>query len=120
MKLTHILLVSLYAIAMGLGQLLFKTAAGRFGGSDASWHGRLLDMATNYVFIAAIVFYGVLAVVWVWILGFVPLSRAFPFTFMSVFVAGFGAHFLFGEPMSLNFVLGACIVVFGLFVISLG
>jgi hypothetical protein len=69
--------------AMSGGQILFKLAAVRYSASGNLWE-RLLALAHNEFFGAAIVLYGALAVFWVWILTFTPLSRAYIFVAFGV------------------------------------
>jgi drug/metabolite transporter (DMT)-like permease len=119
MKTAHIAIVLLYACAMGVGQILFKNVAVRGAALPMSFTERLLFLATDITFILAALFYALLTIVWIWILSFIPLSRAFPFTFMSVLVAGLGGNILFGEQLSANFYFGVTLVAVGLFVLSM-
>jgi hypothetical protein len=78
LSLTQIATLTFYALAMTAGQIFFKLAAltsppaGDFG-------SRLLGLARNGFFAAAIALYAVLAIMWVWILSFTPLSQAYLF-----------------------------------------
>jgi len=45
---------------------------------------RLLAIAHNGFFAAAVTLYGALAVFWVWILSFTPLSRAYIFAALAI------------------------------------
>ena len=77
LTLTQIILLLAYALAMAGGQLLFKLAALRFASETETL--RLSRVLQNGYFVAAIVLYATLAILWVWILTFTPLSRAYPF-----------------------------------------
>jgi hypothetical protein len=76
---SQILVLTAYAIGMSGGQLLFKIAAMR----PALAHGpaveRLLGLLQNVPFLLALLLYAGFAILWVWILSFTPLSRAYPF-----------------------------------------
>jgi hypothetical protein len=63
---------------MAAGQLLFKAAALRLG-DGYPLSTRALLLLQNAPFIGAIVLYAALSVLWVWLLPFTPLSRAYPF-----------------------------------------
>ena len=67
-----------YAAGMSGGQVLFKMAALRYV-ADGGVGERLLGLVCNIYFVTALVFYAGYAILWVWILSFTPLSRAYPF-----------------------------------------
>ena len=73
---------SAYAAAMAGGQLLFKIAAMRGAGARHSSE-RIAGLLLNGYFIVALVLYAALTVLWVWILSFTPLSRAYPFVALA-------------------------------------
>ncbi len=119
MKVSQLALLLLYAAAMGVGQILFKSVALHDASRHISFTQKILYLTTNATFIFAIGFYAFLTLVWIWILSFIPLSRAFPFTFMSVLVAGAGGHLIFGEPISGKFLFGVGMIGLGLLFLSL-
>ncbi|AHB08759.1 hypothetical protein U875_24570 [Pandoraea pnomenusa 3kgm] len=118
MRLSHIIILLTYACAMGIGQILFKYVA--IHGVDPALPAaqRWLTLATNVTFLFTIAFYGALTLTWIWILGFIPLSKGFPFTVMSIAVAGIGSHTLFGEPLSPRFFIAVGFIAVGLLVLS--
>src|SRR5665647_1424457 len=71
-----------YAGGMAGGQVLFKMAALR-GVADDPVVGRLFSMMLNGFFAAAVLLYAALTVLWVWILNFTPLSRAYVFVALA-------------------------------------
>ena len=77
LNLGQIALLIAYAAGMAAGQLLFKAAALRLGGSHPL-SARALLLLQDAPFIGAIVLYAALSVLWVWLLTFTPLSRAYP------------------------------------------
>jgi drug/metabolite transporter (DMT)-like permease len=113
LSLPQILLLSLYAIAMAGGQVLFKLAAVR-SGAAGSLGTRLLGLAANPFFIAALLLYAALTVFWVWILTFTPLSRAYIFVALAFVLTPFACMALFGEPISARLIIGIALVVTGL------
>lgn len=121
MKLHHIFMVVIFSIGMGIGQLLLKFSAQRQSGNTESVPIiRLFALFGDWVFLIGIILYAIMLVYWVWVLTFLPLSRAYPFTILSVIVAGIGGAVFFGEHLTLSFFLGSAIIGLGLVIVSLG
>ena len=110
---TQIGVLVCYAMAMAAGQVLFKLAAQKItpGGTLPE---RLLALAHNGYFAAAVALYVALTVFWVWILTFTPLSRAYAFVALAFVLTPLAGVALFGEPISVRFVVGIGFVVVGL------
>jgi drug/metabolite transporter (DMT)-like permease len=106
-----------YAVAMAVGQILFKTAALRVG-ATGSFAERMTSLMHNGYFAVSVVLYAALTVVWVWILTFTPLSRAYVFVALSFIMTPFFAAALFGEPISLRLVVGIGLIVGGLWCVA--
>jgi drug/metabolite transporter (DMT)-like permease len=115
--LAQIALLISYAVAMAGGQLLFKLAAAR-DSAQASPAARLVGLMLNGYFIAALAGYALLAVLWVWILTFTPLSRAYPFVAVAFALTPLLAGLVFSEPISLRLVLGLAVILVGLVLIG--
>ena len=109
----QIAILAAYAVAMALGQVLFKTAALRVG-ATGSLGERLVSLMHNGYFAVSVVLYAALTVVWVWILTFTPLSRAYVFVALSFIITPFFGAALFGEPISIRLVIGIGLIVGGL------
>ncbi len=106
-----------YAVAMAFGQILFKIAALRVG-ATGSLGERLTALAHNGYFAVSVVLYAALTVVWVWILTFTPLSRAYVFVALSFIMTPFFAAAVFGEPISIRLVIGIGLIVGGLYCVA--
>src|SRR5262245_56990175 len=78
LSLAQIALLAAYVVGMAGGQLLFKTAALHLPG-EAPLATRLVSLLQNGFFLGAVALYAALSVLWVWVLTFTPLSRAYPF-----------------------------------------
>jgi drug/metabolite transporter (DMT)-like permease len=117
LSLAQIVLLSAYAAAMAGGQLLFKLAAAR-SAADAPLGERLIGLLHNGFFLAALVFYAALALLWVWILTFTPLSRAYPFVALAFALTPALGIFLFAEPVSLRLVGGIVLILAGLLLVA--
>ena len=118
LPLWQILLLSAYAAGMSGGQVLFKLAALRSAGATSGIGERLLELVFNPYFIAAVVLYAAYAILWVWILTFIPLSRAYPFIALAFALTPLLGGLLFGDPISLRLLAGIFFVLCGLFLVT--
>ena len=114
---SQILLLVGYAAAMAAGQMLFKVAAMQDAGAN-SWSERISAMLVNGYFVAALILYGALTVLWVWILTGVPISRAYPFVALAFALTPVLGILLFNEPASVRFAIGIVLVLCGLYFIA--
>ncbi|MDS4020260.1 MAG: hypothetical protein RKR03_07090 [Candidatus Competibacter sp.] len=117
MSLGQVGLLVLYAIGMTIGQILFKLTAPLLAG-DLPIMERLVLLATSKEFIIALVLYGALTVLWVWILSFTPLSRAYPFAALAFLLTPIVGAAVFGEPLTSRFVAGLAAILVGLWLIT--
>jgi drug/metabolite transporter (DMT)-like permease len=116
LTLAQIAWLTTYAAGMTGGQLLFKLSAQRLGSSGAG--ERLMQLAENPYFYAAFALYCALAVLWVWILTFTPLSRAYPFVALAFAITPLLGSWMFGEVIDLRLGLGIVVVLCGLFLVT--
>ena len=116
LSLAQIAILTAYAAGMAGGQILFKLAALRFA-SDASIGERLFGLLQNGFFLVALVLYATLAVLWVWVLSFTPLSRAYPFVALAFALTPALGALVFAEPISLRLVGGVALILAGLFLV---
>jgi drug/metabolite transporter (DMT)-like permease len=117
LSLLQILLLVAYAAAMAGGQILFKLAALKSPASGPLGE-RLLAMAQNRYFAAALALYAGLTLVWVWILSFTPLSRAYVFVALAFAVTPFAGGVIFGEPLTLRLAVGVAFTSIGLLIVA--
>jgi drug/metabolite transporter (DMT)-like permease len=111
----QIALLIAYAVAMAGGQFLFKLAAVRApAGAMTERIGALMQ---DVVFLSALALYGALAFVWVWILTFTPLSRAYPFVAVAFALTPLLGGFMFGEPLTLRLFVGIAVIFAGLLIV---
>jgi len=96
---------------------LFKAAALRYA-PDSSVGERILSLLYNGYFLSAVVLYVALTVLWVWLLTFTPLSRAYPFVALAFAVTPLLGGWVFNEPMAPRLFVGIVIVLVGLFLIA--
>ena len=117
LALSQAALLFAYAIGMAGGQLLFKSAALRYV-SDAPLAERLFSLVANVYFLAAVGLYVTLTVVWVWILTFTPLSRAYPFVALAFAITPLLGGLVFAEPITTRLMLGIGLILGGLLLVA--
>ena len=117
LTLTQFVLLSGYAFGMAGGQLLFKLASARFAAS-APIEERVLSVLLSGYFLGAVGLYFALSLLWVWILSFTPLSRAYPFVALALAITPVLAGVLFAEPLSTRLLLGIAVVMGGLLLVA--
>ena len=118
LTLWQILLLVAYAAGMSGGQILFKLAALRNGADGGSLLDRLLALAFNVYFLAAMVLYAGYAVLWVWILTVIPLSRAYPFVALAFALTPLLGGLFFGDVISVRLIAGIVFILCGLFLVT--
>jgi drug/metabolite transporter (DMT)-like permease len=106
-----------YAFGMAGGQMLFKAAALRYA-PDSLPSERILSLLYNGYFLGAVVLYVGLTVLWVWLLTFTPLSRAYPFVALAFAITPLLGGWVFNEPMAPRLFVGIVTVLVGLFLIA--
>jgi drug/metabolite transporter (DMT)-like permease len=112
----QILLLAAYAAGMAGGQLLFKQAALRLT-PGAGLTERLGELAGNPWFYAAFALYCALALAWVGILTFTPLSRAYPFVALAFAITPLLGAWVFAEPIGWRLVGGIAVIAVGLLLV---
>lgn len=119
MSTLQVIVLIAYSVGMSLGQLLFKYAALSLSssGSVALTTGRLFQLGLNLYFLSAMLMYLGLSVLWVWILTFTPLSRAYPFVALAFIITPIVGHFVFMEILDLQFYFGLFFIVLGLILV---
>jgi drug/metabolite transporter (DMT)-like permease len=113
LTLAQVLLLGTYAVCMSGGQVLFKMAAQRFPPSAAIGE-QLTSLLGNTYFFVAFAFYCALALWWLWILTFTPLSRAYPFVALAFAITPMLGGWLFDESINLRLALGIAAIILGL------
>jgi drug/metabolite transporter (DMT)-like permease len=97
---------------LAAGQILFKSAALSMPALDS------LARATNVLQVPvlwlAVLLYGAATLLWIYLLQTVPLSRAYPFAALGFVLVPAAGVFLFGEKVSVGYLLGAALIVSGL------
>jgi drug/metabolite transporter (DMT)-like permease len=112
----QIMLLAAYAAGMAGGQLMFKLAAERLT-PGAGVGERLIELSGNAWFYAAFALYCGLALAWIWILTFTPLSRAYPFVALAFAITPLLGAWMFAEPIGARLIAGIVVIAAGLFLV---
>ena len=115
LTLSQIGLLVLYAAGMTAGQLLFKSAALRYGAAAGDTGQRLIGLLQDFYFLTAVALYALLAVFWVWVLSFTSLSRAYPFVALAFAFTPLLGGLIYGEVLSTRLLIGLAFILCGLF-----
>jgi drug/metabolite transporter (DMT)-like permease len=104
-------LTLLCVVLIGVGQLLFKAAAGQWRIDGWSW--ATLRSFLSPTMLVALALYGLTTVLWVLVLRSAPLSIAYPLYALVFVLVPVLAHFVFGEPLSWNSLVGGAVIMVG-------
>ena len=106
-----------FAMALPLGQTLFKWAAV----TNEKLTGNLVvRLASNGPLIGAFAWYGLTALFWFYILTRVPLSTAYVFSILGSGLVPLIAWLVFKEPIGWRFAAGYALMIVGFAVIMQG
>jgi multidrug transporter EmrE-like cation transporter len=111
------LLCSGFAVALPIGQALFKWAAIYNAQQSGPF---LVRVATNGPLIGAFAWYAATALYWFYVLTRVPLSSAYVFTLMGSGLVPLVAWLVFKEPLDWRFAVGYALMLAGFLVIVQG
>lgn len=117
LSIAQIVVLCGYVAGMAAGQMLFKLASLRLG-TEGTFGERLLGLLQNWYFLAALAIYLALSALWVWILQFTPLSRAYLFVALSFVIVPVLGGVFFSEPLSARLIVGIVIILCGLFLVA--
>lgn len=107
-------LCSVFAVALPLGQMLFKWGAVY----DKQLTGPfLVRVMQNYPLMGAFAWYGVTALLWFYVLTRVPLSLAYGFSLVGSCLVPLAGWLVFKEQANWSMALGYLLMVAGLFLI---
>src|SRR3981189_647348 len=98
LSLSQVAALMTFAAAMAGGQLLFKMAA-LLGAGVGPLAERIAGFLLNGYFFVALILYAALTVLWVWLLSFAPLSRAYPFLALAFALTPALGCLVFAEPL---------------------
>jgi drug/metabolite transporter (DMT)-like permease len=106
------------ALALGVGQLLFKLAAERLVLGRGA-----VDLALSFIgwpMALALLVYGATTVLWVFLLHGLPLSRAYPFIALAFAFVPLMSWLVFGDALDLRYAFGLLLMLAGLYFVATG
>lgn len=105
-----IYLAAIFCVAgLALGQILFKLSA-----TALSVSGTFLSIKPAAIFFAAMCWYGIISVAWVWVLQKVELGRVYPLMALAFILVPLGSHLVFGERFQPQYFIGVAIIIIGI------
>lgn len=107
------LLLGATLLLLSLGQILFKWTSAGLSLKDPH------SLLSPSLF-AGLVIYGIATVMWILVLKRMPLSLAFPFYGLTFLLVPVLAHYLLGERIGYQTLIGGAIIMAGVFVASWG
>lgn len=117
-----LLLVGIAALLTALANLLLRGGVLRFGEFSLSPDritAGLVGLASQPVFMAGVVFYGLAAIVWFSAISVEDLSTSYPVLVGLTFVlVASGAVFFFQEAFSIQKLFGMMLILGGIFVVA--
>jgi drug/metabolite transporter (DMT)-like permease len=105
-------LVAFCVCALAAGQIIFKVVSGRID----TITDILSDRTTFVIFATAAALYGASTLAWIVALRSIPLSQAYLFMALGFVIVPIAAHFVFGEPLSAQFLFGAALICAGIWI----
>lgn len=108
-------LVLACVLTIATGQLMFKAMSSRILPVDVF----LRDYKAMAILGAALLLYAVSTVAWIFALRVLPLSKAYMVMACSFLIIPVAAHFLFNEPLTINVLLGALMIMVGIWITTL-
>lgn len=105
-------LITLFLIITAFLQLAFKTLAMGPGGTD------ILALVQDPLFYVCGTLLILQSSVWLMVLRSMPLSKAYPFTSLTVVIMLINASLFFGESITLGNILGSILIILGIIVIA--
>ena len=100
------------------GQLLFKVAADRVR-SESSVVAVASHLFTIPAMWGAVILYALTILAWVWVLRIMPLSVAYSAVALVFVLVPLLAVWLFREPLTPQFALGAALIVVGIVLVQM-
>ena len=117
LSLSHVIQLISFSFLLAAGQMLFKKTA--LSVPNLTSVEGMIGLIMNMWFWLALTLYGTATLLWIMILQHVNLSLAYPFAALGFVIIPVASWFLFKEPISLSYVIGAALIIAGLCVITL-
>ena len=108
---------------MCMGQILFKMTAIKLSEINKGYNNEILNLLSTVIqipyFFLALVVYAIATFYWLYILQKVPLTLAYPFTALAMVIIPIASYYLFKEPITYFYWIGAFFIFLGIIIISM-
>jgi multidrug transporter EmrE-like cation transporter len=115
---TNLISLGIFTVMLATGQVLFKYIGLSVRGLPPA--EALFAAIAQPLLYAALTLYGVATVLWIWILSRVPLSQAYPWVAVGVFLVPLLGSWFFGERPAPIFWLGVTLIIGGVTLTQIG
>lgn len=110
-----VLLSTIFALSLAVGQILFKQAAAAWSAAAARpGASAVTAILSPWLFVAGAV-YGATALLWIYILRSAPLSKAYIFSVAGSALVPLAAWLIFREPLDARYWIGFALMLTGVF-----
>jgi len=106
-------LSSIFALSLAMGQTLFKLAANHWQRVQTPAN-QILSIISPW-FIAAVISYGLTALLWIYILRNTALTKAYAFSIAGSALVPVIAFLVFKEPLTAKYAMGFVLVLAGIY-----
>ena len=110
MSIVHSLWAIICVLAITLGQILFKRLGIEIQAGTSLFSFKVMGMA-----LMAFSIYGGATLLWIYLLRFVPLNKAYLFMSLSFVFVPFAGHFFLNEEITFGVLVGTLLIVSGIF-----
>lgn len=107
----HIIWAIACVLIIAIGQLLFKKA-----GMEIQAIGHWASMRVLIVVGCALFIYGLATLLWISLLRYVPLNKAYVFMALSFVLVPIASYFIFREHITVGYWIGVALIVSGVIV----
>jgi drug/metabolite transporter (DMT)-like permease len=104
----HIALVGCVVLLAG-GQIVLKKAAVAYSQVNAIFANPVM-LALS----AGLLLYATSSILWVWLLQYVPLNRAYPYVAIAFVLVPIASWWVFGETIDARYCVGVLLIVAGI------
>lgn len=98
-------------IGIASGQILFKLTA-----VSLKKTGSFFDPSTMTLLFSALALYGIMTIVWIWVLQRADLGRIYPLMALAFVIVPVGSYFVFGERFQPQYFAGVALIMTGIVV----
>lgn len=113
MSYVHFVLLLVCVAAVSGAQILFKQL-----GVLLKDIGGTFDPIIWLVGLSSVALYGSATLLWIYLLTYIPLNKAYPFMALCYVLVPIMAFLFFGEQVSMAYFLGCALILAGIFVIA--